>query len=289
MWKSTWPLEAERRGVVEGPVATGRCRSRDRGERLVDRLVAGAPFLVPGLLVAIRRVASLRPGTIRFVSKEATTAAPMFGTGIYSFTEAAHILVHRAPELRAATLRRWVSDGLAPPTFGLAAGKGALLSFHDLVSLEVVRRFREEGVSLQRLRRLEQALRELHPGAGRPFAYNLFFTDGATIWVRLGTENEPNVVEAVGKRPNQFVWLPAIETFAKEVRFGTGGEAVAWALSDRIEIDPKVQFGEPVVKGTRLPISVIARELVTHSAEQVADWHAVDVEDVRDVRDFLAA
>ena len=232
---------------------------------------------------------SLRPGTIRFVSKEVATAVPTFGTGIYSFTEAAQILVHRAPELRLATLRRWVSDGLAPPSLGLAVGKGALLSFHDLVSLEVVRRFRQEGVSLQQLRKLEQALRQLNPGAVRPFAYNLFFTDGATVWAHLGGESEPSVVEAVGKRPNQFVWLPAIKTFASEVRFGNQGEAVAWALSDRIEIDPKVQFGEPVVKGTRLPISVIARELATHSPEQVADWHAVDVEDVRDVRDFLAA
>ena len=217
------------------------------------------------------------------------TVAPAFGTGIYSFSEAAQILVHRDPEVRAATLRRWVSDGLAPPSFGLAAAGGALLSFHDLVSLEVVRRFREEGVSLQRLRLLEHALRELHPDAARPFAYNLFFTDGATIWVELGGENEPNLVEAVGKRPNQYAWRPAIKTFAKEVRFGRRGEAVAWALSDRVEIDPKVQFGEPVVKGTRLPIRVIARELVSHSAQEVADWHAVDVEDVQDVRDFLAA
>jgi uncharacterized protein (DUF433 family) len=203
------------------------------------------------------------------VGKEATTTTPAFGTGIYSFSEAAQILVHRAP--------------------GLATGRGALLSFHDLVSLEGVRRFREEGVSLQRLRLLENALRELHPDPARPFAYNLFFTDGATIWVELGGESGPNLVEAVGKRPNQYAWRPAIQTFAKEVRFGSGGEAVAWALSDRVEIDPKVQFGEPVVKGTRLPIRVIARELVTHSPEEVADWHAVEVEDVQDVRDFLAA
>ncbi len=254
-----------------------------------DRWAGNADFLVPALLVAIRRARALGAGTIRLVGKEATTTTPAFGTGIYSFSEAAQILVHRAPELRAATLRRWVSDGLAPPSFGLAAGRGALLSFHDLVSLEVVRRFRREGVSLQRLHQLEQALRELHPDAARPFAYNLFFTDGATIWVGLGGESEPDLVQAVGKRPNQYAWRPAIETFAKEVRFGSGGEAVAWALSDRIEMDPKVQFGEPVIKGTRLPISVIARELVTHSPEEVADWHAVDVKDVQDVRDFLAA
>jgi uncharacterized protein (DUF433 family) len=246
------------------------------------------PFSRPSLPRG-RRARAPGPGTIRIVGEEATTAAPTFGTAIYTFSEAAQILVHRAPELRAATLRRWVAGGLAPPSVGLATGKGALLSFHDLVSLEVVRRFRQEGVSLRRVQKLEQALRELRPDTARAFADNVFFTDGAKMWVELGGENEPNLVEAVGKRPNQYAWRPAIKRFAKEVRFGSRGEAVAWALSDRIEIDPKVQFGEPVVKGTRLPISVIARELVTHSAEQVADWHAVDVEDVRDVRDFLAA
>jgi hypothetical protein len=42
------------------------------------------------------------------------------------------------------------------------------------------------------------------------------------------------------------------------------------------------------VKGTRLPIVVIARELVSHSIEQIADWHVIDVEDVRGVQDLLA-
>lgn len=219
------------------------------------------------------------------MGNEATTRSPKFATGIYSVTEAVHILAHRAPELRAATLRRWVSNVLAAPSFGHGAGKGAWLSFHDLVSLEVVRRFREEGVSLPRLHTLELALRELKPGTDRPFAYNLFFTDGATVWSKLGRESEPDVVKAVGKRPNHFSWLPAIETLATEVSFGARGEAVAWALSDRVEIDPAVQFGEPVVKGTRLPISVIARELATHTPEQVAEWHAIHVDDVRDVRD----
>lgn len=67
--------------------------------------------------------------------------------------------------------------------------------------------------------------------------------------------------------PNTYVWLPVIETFVEEIRFGAENEAVAWELTDRVEIDPNIQFGEPVVKGTRLPIAVIARELVSHSVE----------------------
>ena len=217
-----------------------------------------------------------------------TVTAPAFGMGIYSFPQAARILGLRASDVRAGALRRWVT-GLAPPSVGIGPDEPRLLSFHDLVSLEVVRRFRRSGESLQRLRKLQVALAESMPGVARPFAQRLFYTDGAAIWADLAMAGaEPQVIELVGRRAGHYVWLPVIETFAEEIRFGVGDEAVAWELTDRIEIDPNIQFGEPVVKGTRLPIAVIARELVSHSIEQIADWHAIDVEDVREVQLLLA-
>ena len=74
-----------------------------------------------------------------------TLTAPAFGTGIYSFPEAARILGLRASDVRAGTLRRWVA-GLAPPSVGIGSNEPRLLSFHDLISLEVVRgRFRRSG------------------------------------------------------------------------------------------------------------------------------------------------
>lgn len=225
---------------------------------------------------------------MRSVGEGVVTMELGFGTGIYSFSEAALILAHRAPAVRPSTLRRWVSDGLAAPSFDHTEGRGSLLSFHELVSVEVVRRLRAEAVSLQRLHGLERALRELHPGVGRPFAYDLFFTDGADIWVETRTDGDPVMVEVVGRRPGRRVWSPAIETFARELRFGAEGGAVSWELSDRVEIDPRVQFGQPVIKGTRLPVSVVVRELEMYTPEQVADWHAVDVEDVCDAQALFA-
>ena len=173
-----------------------------------------------------------------------TLTVPAFGTGIYSFPEAARILGLRASDVRAGSLRRWVA-GLTPPSVGFGPDEPRLSSFHDLVGLEIVRRFRRSGVSLQEFRKLDVALADSLPVAGR--------------------------------RASHYVWPPVIETFAEEIRFGAENEAVAWELTDRIVIDPNIQFGEPAVKGTRLPIAVIARELVSHGIEQIADWHAIDV------------
>ncbi len=144
-------------------------------------------------------------------------------------------------------------------------------------------------MSLQKLRKLEVALADSLPGVARPFAERRFFTDGAAIWADLAMAGgEPQVIELVGRRPGHYVSSRVIETFAQEIRFGARNEAVAWELTNRIEIDPNIQFGEPVVKGTRLPIAVIARELESHDLEQIADWHAIDVEDVREVQLLLA-
>ncbi|MGH9301727.1 MAG: DUF433 domain-containing protein [Acidimicrobiales bacterium] len=178
---------------------------------------------------------------------------------------------------------------MAPPSVAIGPDEPRLLSFHDLVSLEVVRRFRRSGVSLQKLRKLEVALADLLPGVVHPFAQRLFFTDGAAIWADLAPAGvEPQGIELVGRLASQHVWLTVIKAFAEEIRFGTENQAVAWELTDCIEIDPNIQFGQPVVKDTRLPIAVIARELVSHSVEEIADWHAIDVEDVRGVQNLLA-
>ncbi|MGH9106537.1 MAG: hypothetical protein ACRDZX_12025, partial [Acidimicrobiales bacterium] len=164
-----------------------------------------------------------------------TLTAPAFGTGIYSFPEAARILGLRAADVRAETLRRWVA-GLAPSSVGLGPDELRLLSFHDLVSLEVVRRFRRSGVSLQKLRKLEVVLADSLPGLARPFAQRLFFTDGAAMWADLATTGaEPQVFELVVRRAGHYVWLPVIETIAQEIRFGAQNEAVAWELTDRVE------------------------------------------------------
>jgi len=211
-----------------------------------------------------------------------------FGTGIYSFPAAARLLSARQPGLSPATLRYWMKTGLTPASFGKARSGSDLLSFHDLISLELIRRFREKGVSLQKVRELESELRHRNRKIVRPMAYEFFFTDGSTIWHRSNPDDETLVEEIVGRRPGQYAWTPAIRSFADEVRY-EDHMAAGWNLSEWVEIDPAIQFGAPVVKGTRTPISAIIADLGVGTPEDVADWRGLQVEQVEDVRDYFVA
>jgi uncharacterized protein (DUF433 family)/DNA-binding transcriptional MerR regulator len=211
-----------------------------------------------------------------------------FGTGIYSFPAAAKLLSRRHPGLSSATLRRWIRTGLTPATFGKASSGSDLLSFHDLVSLELVRRFREKGVSLQKVGKLESELKLRYPAIVRPMAYEIFYTDGSAIWHQFNPDDDTVVEEIVGRRARHYAWTPAIQSFAEEIRY-EDHVAVAWELSEWVEINPAIQFGAPIVKGTRIPISAIIADLGAGSLEKVADWRGLRVEQVKDVRDYFVA
>jgi uncharacterized protein (DUF433 family)/DNA-binding transcriptional MerR regulator len=224
-----------------------------------------------------------------------------FGTGIYSFPAAAKLLSRHHPGgLKAARLRYWMDTGLTPASLGKAPSGSDLLSFHDLVSLELVRRFRGTGVSLQRVRKLESELKRRYPKIVRPMAYDVFYTDGSAIWHQFNPDDDAVVEEIVGRRARHYAWTPAIRTFAEEIRYEPEEVplteetrmprmAAAWNLSQWVEINPAIQFGTPIVRGTRIPISAIIADLGVGSPEDVAEWHGLQVEQVEDVRDYFVA
>ena len=51
---------------------------------------------------------------------------------------------------------------------------------------------------------------------------------------------------------------------------------------ERIEIDDRVGFGRPRIRGTRVPLDVLFARLAAGMAEaEVAEEYGIDVEDVR--------
>lgn len=59
---------------------------------------------------------------------------------------------------------------------------------------------------------------------------------------------------------------------------------------DRIEMNPKVMVGKPVIKGTRIPVELIVRMLAQGIAEKeiLAEYPRLQVEDVRAALSYAA-
>jgi len=58
----------------------------------------------------------------------------------------------------------------------------------------------------------------------------------------------------------------------------------------RIEVDPKIQGGFPVVKGSRVPVGIVLRYLAKGmSMEEVAQEFGITMEDVQAVLAFAAS
>lgn len=216
--------------------------------------------------------------------------APQLGEGIYTFPQAAEILSRRERPLTTRRLRYWMNTGLAPASY--AIGNRPLLTFHDLISLEVVGRFTDAGWTVHGVRRIEEELREEFGNRRRPFAYKFFYTDGRSLWAKRSRHDEL-MTELIGTRADRrhkpVTWADAVETFADEIRFeGPDQAAAAWELSPWIEINPEIQFGAPVVRGTRVSIFTVAANLEAGTPGEVADWYDLTLDEVHGVKDYFA-
>lgn len=60
-------------------------------------------------------------------------------------------------------------------------------------------------------------------------------------------------------------------------------------MSEKIVVDPKIQHGKPIIRGTRVPVARIVGGLAGGmTIEQVCDEYAVTREDVQAALEFAA-
>ena len=187
-------------------------------------------------------------------------------TPAYSFVEAAHYL-----NLPASTLASWFrgqtykySDEIRRfrPVIRLDGKPGEGLSFLNLVEAHVLAAIRREHrIPLQKVRRaLEYVERAL--GLERPLSSARFETDGVDLLVRE-LEKLVNV-----SQEGQFEIEAVVRTFLKRIKRDPAGAPIKLypftrktALAsepERVEIDPRVAFGRPVLAGRGVPTAVLA-------------------------------
>jgi len=106
----------------------------------------------------------------------------------------------------ARQVEHWATTGVVRPSFP-AAGKGTRrgYSFKDLVALRVAKRLKDEGISLQKIRKALAFLRKNFPGKKEPLAGLRLLTDGKDLFVLT---DDPNVALNALKR--HFVFSLAL-------------------------------------------------------------------------------
>jgi DNA-binding transcriptional MerR regulator len=104
-------------------------------------------------------------------------------------------------------LQHWDRTGIVRPSIKIGAGKGSRreYSFKDLVQLKVAKRLREEGISLQKIRKALEYLRKNFSDVKAPLAELRFLTNGVDIFVLT---DDPNVILNVLRE--QFVFSFAL-------------------------------------------------------------------------------
>ena len=230
------------------------------------------------------------------------TSVPL-GTGIYPRPEAARLL-RMTPE----RLRRWVGGY----TYWLREAAGTTrrqrrqtpvvlpelpvlgnvvaLSFLELMELRVVKALVDRGVTLQHVRQAAR-LASTHFNTRHPFASQRVFTDGRFIFSALGTEVElPNVVKWTAEEIDQVVAGPVFEQFLSEIEFDASNSLARrwWPLGPRVPIilDPAISFGAPVLAGTGVRTTTVARFARASSTREAAVAFEVDMEHAESAVDF---
>lgn len=165
-------------------------------------------------------------------------------------------VVLRLTGLTRRQLDYWDRTGLVRPSGASAKGPGSrrLYVFRDLVRLRTAALLRREGISLQAIRKGLEYLRRHMPEAGDPLAsLRLVALRGG----RFALIDHKGWTD-LAKNPGQLVFMAPIGELAQEVRQRAQAlEREEGVAAKRIERNPRIMGGAPVIRGTRIPVDTI--------------------------------
>lgn len=136
--------------------------------------------------------------------------------------------VARLASVEPRNLSYWIDSGLVRPerrARGRGIGLGHEFGFRGLVEVRTIRDLRDQGLSLQRIRRALDALRRHWPEAGDLGAGAKLVTDGRDALLVLDRERFVSLLEA----PGQTAWRSVVDVgrIAGELRAAVAREARA--------------------------------------------------------------
>lgn len=225
--------------------------------------------------------------------------APRFkeiiGQGIYTVPEVARLTGVSAPNIY-----NWLYGGsLASiskhsakrqPTIAHqfeVIGDVANLSFGDMIQVRLVAFFRNQGVSLQSIRKAADNAAKLL-STSHPFCSTKFKTDGTALLAEVfEPTGESSLVEL---HSMQHVFKEFINPFLTTLEYEQEAVSKWWHdLGNRkIVLDPKSNYGKPTVAQFGYSTETLFEAFVANgsSFKKVSDWFEVPEEAVQQAVDF---
>lgn len=195
------------------------------------------------------------------------------GLGMYTLAEASKLL--GGVEVRS--LSRWLygysyhghragepvdrhSEPLWRPQYDPDAFGEKVIGFHDLLEVRIVREFGRAGLPLIVVRKCLERARQVF-GAQYPLSTQRFVTDGETILHEARqAANEEDDGKLLDLRTMQYKFKAIIKPSLYAGIEYLGLEARRWYPEGPrapIVIDPAVNFGHPIVRGTGIPTEAL--------------------------------
>jgi uncharacterized protein (DUF433 family) len=210
------------------------------------------------------------------------------GVGLYTVPEAARLL-----GVSAGKLRRWAqgyklaghrrSEPVLRREYPELAELG-VLTFLDLIELYLVVRFRQQGVSMQTIKRNAQVAAERFH-TNHPFAVKRFHASGKDLIAETERREPGRAAQRVYEDllKSQLVLDQVAESFFKNLEYEGELAREYWPLGRNrpVVLDPARSFGQPMDPETGVTTRTLCdMHQAGESVEEVARWFHVKPEAV---------
>jgi uncharacterized protein (DUF433 family)/DNA-binding transcriptional MerR regulator len=198
----------------------------------------------------------------------------LVGRGLYDIAE-----VSRLVGVTIETLSRWAAGTSTRPAV-VEPQLDPFFSFHDLLTVQLVRELRRRGVTLKHVATGIGYLREV-TGVDRPFAHRDMATSGRSWFSEIGEQQVD-----VG-RGGQLAWDQVVAPTLRALTYSDAGMAAIWRPAPRIWLNPNVQAGASCIDNSRTTTHLIW-DLVGAGADvhDIVWQFELDLDDVLAARDF---
>jgi len=250
----------------------------DRMDRIWLRLT---PEEVEQTNVIGSRIASgrLTANQLRVFLENDALPPVILGSGLFTYAMAGSLT-----RLRPGRVKDWFTTNergqfIHGDYEGVVSGAGSI-SFLDLIDVLVAGTLRENGLSLQRVRKVYNEVRKT--SGPHPFARNELLTDGKLVFLREHLSKR--YVRLLDVLNRQQVFDNFIYPYLRNVAYDEATRlAVEWRIREGVVVNPRIALGRPVVAGTGVTTNSIQRAFAANNERHglVAAMFGIQEEQVR--------